>query len=162
MTSFVITHEIDSPPDTVWEVLDNFGYIANWSPGIRRSALTSTGPVGAGTTRHCDFVPLGGVNERITRYEPKQRMTVHLYETFKMPVTEAVADFQLKPGRTGTVLTLQVEYTPNRLGRVASGATDKQMRKGMNSLVADLGRESERLATIAHRPDGEDATHAES
>ncbi|MEM7341582.1 MAG: SRPBCC family protein [Actinomycetota bacterium] len=149
MNTFTVTRDIDATPEIVWSVLDDFGNIAAWSPGIKRSALTSTGAVGEGTTRHCDFVPMGGVNERITHHAPNQRMTVHLYETFRMPVTDAEADFQLAPTESGTHLTLNVTYNPNRLGRMAKGVTDKQMRKGMGALADDLARESNRLATGA-------------
>ncbi len=157
MNSFTITRDIDAPPRTVWAVLDDFGNIADWSAGVRRSALTTTGPVGAGTTRHCDFAPLGGVNERITHHEPGRRMTVHLYETFKMPVTDAVADFRLEPAGDGTRLTLDVEYRPNRLGRLAAGTTEKQMGKGMGALADDLAAESARLAAGTEREEANDA-----
>lgn len=145
MNEFTITRQIDAPVESVWEVLNDFGNIANWSPGIKRSALTSEGPVAEGTTRHCDFAPLGGVNERIETYRPKERMTVSLFETFKMPISDAIADFHLAAHGGGTNLTLELSYTPNRLGRVAKGQTDKQMRKGMTALASDLARESERI-----------------
>ena len=149
MNQFTITRQIDAPVETVWSVLDDFGNIANWSAGVKRSSLTSEGPVGEGTTRHCDFVPLGGVNERIEAYRPNERMTVNMYEIFKMPVSDAIADFNLAPAGDGTVLTLHVDYTPNRLGRVAKGTTEKQMRKGMNALAEDLERESKRIAATS-------------
>ncbi|MGI9598340.1 MAG: SRPBCC family protein [Acidimicrobiales bacterium] len=157
MNTFNITREINAPIEIVWSVLDDFGNIADWSPGVRRSALTSTGQVGTGTTRHCDFVPLGGVNERITHHDPNRRMTVHLYETFKMPITDAVADFQLERIGNRTSLTLGVEYAPNRLGRVAKGTTDKQMRKGMGALADDLARESARLTAGLDEPEATNA-----
>ncbi|MEM9133756.1 MAG: SRPBCC family protein [Actinomycetota bacterium] len=155
MNTFTITRDIDAPPATVWDILDDFGNIADWSPGIRRSTLTSTGPVGQGATRHCDFAPMGGVNERITHHEPGRRMTVHLYETFKMPVTDAIADFRLEPDGDGTRLTLGVEYRPNRLGRIAPGTTEKQMHKGMNGLADDLAREGARRAAEATEEAGD-------
>ena len=144
MSDFTVTRQIEALVETVWQVLNDFGNIADWSPGIKRSALTSEGSVGQETTRHCDFVPLGGVNERIETYRPNERMTVNLYETFKMPISGAVTDFNLAAAGTATVLTLHVDYTPNRLGRVAKGTTEKQMRTGMNGLADDLKRESER------------------
>ena len=61
MHDFTITRRIDAPPSTVWGVLADFGNIADWSPGVKRSFLTSDGPVDVGTTRHCDFAPMGGV-----------------------------------------------------------------------------------------------------
>ena len=147
MPAFTITRQIGAPVDKVWEVLDKFGEIAQWSPGIKNSELTSDGPVSEGSTRHCDFSPVGGVNERIDTYIPNQQMTVNLYETFKLPIAGAIADFRIAEQGDGTALTIEYSYEPNRLGRVAKGSTDKQMRKGISGLAEDLQRESERIAT---------------
>jgi uncharacterized protein YndB with AHSA1/START domain len=144
MPEFTITRQIEAPVEKVWEVLNDFGNIARWSPGVKRSALTSDGPVSEGSTRRCDFAPLGGVNERIDTYVRNERMTVNLYETFKLPISGAVADFSIAAQDTGTKLTLHYSYTPNRLGRVTKGTTDKQMRKGINGMADGLQQESER------------------
>lgn len=146
MPEFTITRQIDAPVQKVWEVLDKFGDIGDWSSGVKRSELTSKGPVGDGSTRHCAFAPMGGVNERIDGYVPNERLTVNLYETFKLPISGAVADFNLAATDDGTELTLNYSYTPNRLGRIAKGSTDKQMRKGLGGMADDLQRESERVA----------------
>ncbi len=103
MPEFTITRQIAAPIEKVWEVLDDFGDIAKWSPGVKSSELTSDGPVRKGSTRHCDFSPMGGVNERIDTYIPNQQMTVNLYETFKLPISGAVADFNIAAGRTLTI-----------------------------------------------------------
>ena len=73
-------------------------------------------------------------------------MTVALHTVYKMPIDDAVADFRLSPDGDATTLTLDVQYRPNRLGRVTKRTTDKQMRKGMGALADDLARESERVA----------------
>lgn len=147
LPEFTITRQIDAPVETVWEVLHDFGDIQRWSPGVTGSELTSHGPVGEGSTRSCDFAPFGGVNERIDRHEPNERLTVNLYETFKLPISGAVADFNIAPLDDGTELTLHYSYTPNLLGRVMKGYTDKQMRKGISGLAKGLQQESERVAT---------------
>ncbi len=147
MPEFTVTRHIAAPVEKVWEVLDNFGDIAQWNSGVKSSELTSEGPVSEGSTRHCDFSPLGGVNERIDTYIPNQRMTVNLYETFKLPIAGAIADFIIAADGDGTALTIEYSYELNRLGRVAKGTTDKQLRKGINGLAAELERESERIAT---------------
>ena len=144
MPEFTITRHFEAPVDKVWEVLDDFGNIASWSPGVKHSALTSQGPVSEGTTRHCDFAPLGAVEERIITYVPNERMTISLYETSKLPISGAVADFVLAPHGDGTELTLSYRYTLGRLGRLAKGQTDKQMRKGMARLSEDLDKASRR------------------
>ena len=147
MGEFTITRQIDAPVESVWEVLHDFGDIQRWSRGVTFSELTSEGPVNAGSTRHCDFAPFGGVNERVDRHVPNERLTVNLYETFKLPITGAVADFNIAAEDDGTQLTLHYSYTPNLFGRLMRGATDKQMRKGMGGMAEDLKVESERLAT---------------
>ncbi len=147
MPEFTVTRQIDAPVETVWEVLHDFGDIQRWSPGVTASELTSQGPISEGSTRHCDFAPFGGVDERIDRHEPNKRLTVNLYETFKLPISGAVADFNIAPHNDGTELTIHYSYTLNLLGRLMKGYTDKQMRKGIGGMAKGLQRESERIAT---------------
>jgi uncharacterized protein YndB with AHSA1/START domain len=146
MPEFTITRKIEAPVATVWGVLDDFGDIQRWNPGVTKSGLTSHGPVGAGSMRHCDLAPFGGVDERIDQYEPTERMTVKIYETSKLPISSAVADFSLAPSDTGTELTLHYTYTLNFLGRILKSYTDTQLRKGLGGLAKGLQRESERIA----------------
>lgn len=149
LPQFTITQQIEAPVETVWGVLHEFGDIQRWSPGVTDSELTSQGPVGEGSTRHCDFTPFGGVNERIDRHEPNKRLTVNIYETSKLPISGAVADFNIVPNDDGTDLTLHYYYTLNRMGRLVKGSTDKQLRKGIGGMSRGLQRESERIAASA-------------
>ena len=149
MPTFTITRQITAPVETVWAVLDDFGDIQRWNPGVTSSALTSDGPVTEGTTRHCDLTPFGGVNERIDRFIPNERLTVDIYETSKLPISDSIADFNIAPSHDGTELTLHYSYSLNRLGRLAKGTTDKQLRKGLRGLVDGLQQESERIAIDA-------------
>ena len=147
MPEFTITRQIGAPVEKVWEVLDQFGDISIWNSGVKSSELTSDGPVSEGSTRHCDFAPMGAVNERIETYIPNQRMTVDIYEASKLPIARATADFIIAASEDGTALTLVYSYEPNRLGRAVKGTTDKQMRKGIAGLADELQQESERVAT---------------
>lgn len=146
MPEFTITRQIDAPVETVWEVLHDFGDIQRWSQGVTASSLTSEGPVSEGSTRRCEFAPFGGVQERVDLHVPNERLTVRIFETFKLPISEAVADFNIAPHGNGTELTVHYSYTLNRLGRIAKGYTDKQMRKGIGGMTEGLKEESERLA----------------
>jgi uncharacterized protein YndB with AHSA1/START domain len=149
LPEFTITRQINAPVEQVWEVLHDFGDIQRWSPGVTDSELTSVGPVVEGSTRHCDFAPFGGVNERVDRLEPNKRLTVNIDETFKLPISGAVADFNIVPNSGGTELTLHYTYALNLLGRLVKGYTDKQMRKGIGAMANGLQQESERVATTA-------------
>lgn len=146
MPEFTITRHIDAPVDSVWEVLHDFGDIQRWNPGVKRSGLTSEGPVGEGTTRYCDFTPFGSVNERVAHHAHQERLTVHIYEASRLPISSAVADFNLAEKDGGTELTLHYSYDLNLLGRLMRGYTAKQMEKGIGGLAKSLQRESERIA----------------
>jgi uncharacterized protein YndB with AHSA1/START domain len=147
LPEFTVTRQIDAPVETVWEVLHDFGDIQRWSPSVTTSELTSNDPVGEGATRQCGFAPFGGVHEKIDLHEPNERLTVNIYETSKLPMSNAVADFNITPKDGGTELTLHYSYTLNTMGRLVKGYTDKQMRKGIGGMAKGLQRESERLAT---------------
>lgn len=149
MPGFTITRHIGSPVDVVWSVLDDFGSIQEWNPGVAASALTSDGPVGHGSTRTCDFGPIGGVKERITTYEQGEKMTIHLYETFKLPISEGEADFNLAPSGDGTELTLHYTYTPNLVGKVMGPITKRMLERGIGGLAKSLAQESERIHTAS-------------
>ena len=145
MPEFTLKRTIEAPVDRVWEVLKDFGSISEWSPGVKSSELTSEGPVAEGTTRSCDFALVGSVNERIDAYEPNQRLTVNLYETFKLPISGATADFNIAASGDTTDLTLIYNYTPNRMGKLMKRTTHKQMTKGIGGLADGLKEASEAL-----------------
>jgi len=148
LPEFTVIRQIDAPVETVWEVLHDFGDIQRWSPGVTTSELTSNDPVGEGATRQCGFAPFGGVQEKIDLHEPNERLTVNIYETSKLPISNAVADFNIAPKDGGTELTLHYSYTLNTMGRLVKGYTDKQMRKGIGGMAKGLQQESERIATV--------------
>ena len=70
-------------------------------------------------------------------------------ETFRLPISDATADFNLAPNAGGTELTLHYSYTPNLMGRVMKGTTRSQMEKGIGGLASSLKREAERTAADA-------------
>ncbi|MGB9359106.1 MAG: hypothetical protein WCC01_11175 [Acidimicrobiia bacterium] len=41
-------------------------------------------------------------------------MTVHLYETFKLPISDAITDFNLASSNGGTAIAGHCRYTRNR------------------------------------------------
>jgi hypothetical protein len=71
-------------------------------------------------------------------------LTVNLYETFKLPISGATADFNIAPNGDSTDLTLIYNYTPNRMGKLMRRTTLKQMTKGIGGLADALKEASER------------------
>lgn len=131
MPEFTLTRHINASVEEVWAVLDNLGENSQWNPGVKRSSLMSEGPVIQGSTRHCDLAQFGGVNERLETDIPNVRMAVDLYEAFKLPISDALVDFNLTASEGDTDLALHYSYMLNRLGRVATGTTAKQLEKGI-------------------------------
>lgn len=84
MPDVTLACHIAAPVSTVWDVLADFGDIQRWSPNVVRPCLTSEGPVGVGTTRHCNFA-VGGAEERIVTFDPGRRLTVALIEVAPLP-----------------------------------------------------------------------------
>jgi carbon monoxide dehydrogenase subunit G len=146
MPELAITRRIHAPVEIVWAVLDDYGAVQQWSPGVKRSHLTSAGTVGVGTTRHCDFA-FGGATERIDAYEPFRRMTVNLVETFRLPISGALADFMLSPSGSATDVTIRYSYSPNLLGRLLGSLLARQVTKGINGIATGLQQRCERIAT---------------
>lgn len=148
MDSVTLETRIDAPPATVWRVLDDFGGIERWSPGVRRSRLESTGPVGVGSVRHCDFAPFGSATERIEEHVPGERMRVSLADIRAMPISAADVVFALAPAPDGTRLRFTYSYTVVRPARPFRPLFRFLFRGGLGKLVAGLKEESERLASV--------------
>ena len=145
MRQFQLSRLIHAPIDRVWNVMDDFGNIAEWNAGVSASRMLTEGEVSHGTERRCDLAPMGAVHERITRHEVGERMTIHIYKAFKLPLKEAVADFTFASKGDDTEATVDYSYTPNVFGRIMGPWLDKQLRKGIGGLLKGLQEESERV-----------------
>lgn len=148
MLEATVIRQINAPVNVVWAVLDDFGDIQRWSPGVKRSHMISEGPVRLGATRHCDFRPFGHALERIVAYEPETRMTVALDAVTFVPLSAITSDFRLRAHGGGTELTCCYSGTPSRLTRPLSGILQRQMQKGLEAIVSGLQRECERVARM--------------
>lgn len=144
--TITIEARIDAPPAAVWRVLDDFGGIDRWSPGVRRSRLESSGPIGVGTARRCEFTPFGSAREKIEEYVRGQRMRVSLDQIRAMPISAADVLFTLDPIPQGTRLGFTYSYAVAPYARLFRSLLPRLLRGGLGKLVDGLKHESERLA----------------
>jgi uncharacterized protein YndB with AHSA1/START domain len=154
MDTITIETQIDAPPEAVWQVLDDFGSIDRWSPGVRRSRLESSGPIGVGTTRHCDFAPFGSAKETIEEYVPQQRMRVSLGQIETMPISAADVVFTLDPIPQGTRLGFAYSYTVAPRARLFRSLLPRLFRGGLGKLVDALKGEAERVYLMGEESEG--------
>jgi hypothetical protein len=59
---------INTPIDTVWDVLKDFGNVSDWAPTVSKSYYLNEQTSGVGVARHCDIDGFGGIQEYVTHW----------------------------------------------------------------------------------------------
>lgn len=139
----ILSVTIDATPDAVWAVLADFGNIADWNPGLRASHLTADQREGVGTSRHCDLLPVGGLDERVSEWVPGERMVIDVVGGATTPIRTARIRFDVAATDAGrrTLVGLDAEYV-TRGGALGSTldalVVRRQLTKGFQGLLAGL------------------------
>lgn len=129
---------IDAPSQKVWEVLADFGNIADSSPGVVKSYLTSKRKTGVGTSRHCDLKKMGAqVEERIISWKDGASMKIDIYERKHLPmITDTIAEFSIKSEGKVTILRGTFEYGMSGiLGTIMNALMMKRMNRKLWTTV---------------------------
>ena len=74
----VMTHvqrsvEIRVPAPEVWAAVSDLGRVAEWNPNVV-AASCGPAPFGIGTTRRCELVRGGHIDEVVSEWEPRRRI----------------------------------------------------------------------------------------
>ena len=108
-----VARNINAPADRVWEALDDFGDIADYSPFLASSPITNGVERGEGAERTCHFNDGGAIVERITHYEPGRGYRVDIVDAGPFPLREARAFVQLEPlGHERVRASFRLEFKP--------------------------------------------------
>ncbi len=135
-----LERHLDASPSAVWQVLADFGNIADWNSGIKASTSTSTATQGVGAQRHCDLAPAGALEETIREWDEQRRMVVSIDEASKIPMKAGLATFELTESNGGTDFSLNYDFAAKGgpfaglMGRMMTG----QLRKGFTAFIDDL------------------------
>ncbi|MGH3907064.1 MAG: SRPBCC family protein [Pseudonocardiaceae bacterium] len=102
------THvRISRPADEVWNVVSDAGSIADWFPALASSSATAT-------TRHCDLVGGGSLDEEIvTNDEHLRRFQYRI--TDGLPVQDHLGTVDVLDDPDGTLVIYSTEITPEEL-----------------------------------------------
>lgn len=139
---------IAAPPAAVWAVLEDFGGIAAWHPGLSASRLLGTQATGVGARRHCDIQGGGWVKERVVAWEAGRGYTWEVEET-DMPMARARNSFAVQAEGQGSVATFRLEYTMKGgpLGKLMEVlVANRMMAKAARETLAGLKERAERGA----------------
>ncbi|MCP5004693.1 MAG: SRPBCC family protein [Planctomycetes bacterium] len=87
--------KINATSEKVWEVLDDFEGVENFSVGVEKSPLVGEKKTGLGAKRHCVFYDESSVIEEIVEYKENESLKVVLTD-FSMPMKSMYAGFSVK------------------------------------------------------------------
>ncbi|MBI3596587.1 MAG: SRPBCC family protein [Nitrospirae bacterium] len=144
------TIKINAPLDRVWEVLADLEAVRHYNPMVTHARYISSNRTGVGAARQCDLKPKGHVRERVIGWEPKQSITMELYES-PWPIAFMRWRPELKPDGSGAVLTQRMEYGLKfgLLGKIMDALMMRRMLdKGIAETLSNLKRFIETGATI--------------
>lgn len=140
MADIIKQETINASSAEVWAIWDRFGDIADWHPGLEKSALVKgSKPTGLGARRKCDLI--GGKNyimEEIVDYEAGHSMAVHIYDG-NIPVKSALVTFRINPdGPNKTNVSAEVEFKMKMglLGAAIKPLAKKQLGNDIAKLLS--------------------------
>lgn len=142
------TRTIGATPDEVWQVLADFGTIAQWSRGVRTSELTGEAAQGTGATRHCELSPAGSLDETITAWEPERLLGISVDNIKVVPMKHVDTTFALRDNGDGsTDVTMTSVISPK--GGPLAGLVGRRLQRGLpkaaDALLSDLGRAAQQV-----------------
>lgn len=141
MRSIQVQRTIPASPQAVWDVLADFPNISQWNSGVKTSH--ATGPIeGVGAMRHCDLAPLGSLEEVVSAWEERTKMTVEI-EASKLPLKRGEVTFDLtSDDDTATTVVVTYNYTSKLpfLDPILGKTMDKQLASGFDGFLEDLDK----------------------
>ena len=108
MKKIVASVLIDRPPEAIWKFITNPSNDPRWDANTVESKLTSTGPLGVGSTvqfRRSTFPKI--MNYRILEYEPNRKVT---FEFTSGPIKGSILSMNLEVVEGKTRLTETDDY----------------------------------------------------
>lgn len=132
MPSLEYTAIAQCPAEAVWTIVERFGDIAEWHPGISASSLISE-RADAGSVREL-HLPTGEVlTERLTVLEPKQRSLGYRMEITPLPVENYEASVSVQPlsDTAACVITWKARFD------VLAGIDEASMATAVSNLLRD-------------------------
>ena len=129
---------ITARPERVWEILADFGSIADWVPLIQHSCLLSDQTERPGTVRRVQIARQTLV-ERIVTWNPGRELAYDI-EGLPQIVGTPRTTWRLAPTADGTsvVLTTEIETGPNPVKMLAAKKALERMALASELMLAGL------------------------
>ena len=152
MASIRETLTSSAAPATVWPFLADFGAIDVFNPALKQSFSLEGGPDhGLGAMRQCDMADgKNYIRERVINWEAGKTYTVEIYEG-TMPMTLIHATLSVDPHAKGSLLAMQIDYTPKfgLLGKLMDVLVMRRMMRGqMQRVIGGLDATASKKSKI--------------
>lgn len=112
MHEVTVIRVMDSDVASVWAILDDFGSVYKYNPGVETSELLSEKKTGLGARRQCNFYDGTSLKEEITQYVKGRSYSFEL-SGFSLPLKSATSHFKLTPrGDNSVTLSINLKFNP--------------------------------------------------
>ena len=113
MQQVLVSKTIEAPAVRVWEIIDDFGGVANYHPLVAASPLLGEQSSGEGAERCCTFHGGGTITERITAYEKGVGYEVTITDTGPFPLKAAIGEIRVTPaGNELSTVSFGMRFLP--------------------------------------------------
>ena len=135
-------------PSAVWKVLEQFGDVCQWAPGMHSSSLSGEQASGVGTRRAMRHRWGFRIEEEVTRWTDGQGMSfVLLKAPFPMQNVHETWDIEALNGTTRIVTTVTYEMGVGVFGALLDqlfvrSIVEREMRRGLQALIAFAGEDA--------------------
>ena len=141
MHNITVKREMNNSVESIWKVLDDYGSVYKYNPGVATSDILGEKKTGLGARRVCNFYDGSSLNETIIKYIPNKGYSFELSD-YSLPLKRAISNFELEPLSNGkSVLTVTIEFEP-KFGPVGWLMAKLLMRptltKALNGLTKGL------------------------
>lgn len=108
-----VSREIDAPKSAVWEVLDDFGGVSKYSPGVEDSGIVDGPDTGVGAVRECHLDEGGRIAEKIVEYDAGSSFTVEFVDMGSFPLKENIVEVAVREiDSNRSEVTMTSRFTP--------------------------------------------------
>ena len=134
-------------PEAVWKVLEQFGSVDQWAPGMHSSSLSGEQTSGVGTRRVMRHRWGFRIEEEVTRWADGQGMSFVLTKApFPMKNVHETWDIEEQNGVTRIVTTVTYEMGMGVLGVLLDQllvrfVVKREIRNGLKALIAFIGED---------------------
>ena len=134
-------------PQAVWKVLEQFGSVDQWAPGMYSSSLSGEQASGVGTRRVMRHRWGFRIEEEVTRWVEGEGMSFVLTKApFPMQNVHETWDIVEQNGATRIVTTVTYEMGVGVLGSMLDQllvrfVVEREMRRGLKALIAFIGED---------------------